>query len=304
MTAPQSKWIEVNLPVMLVDDEAEILKSLARDLRRHAIVETFTSPKEALEAFRHRDFAVVVSDLQMPEMNGLEFLTECEKIRPECQRMLLTAFADLAGLEDSVNRARINRLMTKPWEAKDLQDALSALQRTNEAHRENIELRRLALMDGLTGVANHRYFWDRLEAELSRAKRYGRPLSLIMCDVDDFKKYNDEHGHRRGDEVLRDVAQTLEKGKRLTDLVARYGGEEFAIILPEVTRPAATEFAKREIEHVFRGTQIGLSMGVASYPDDAKSTTELVETADRALLLAKKLGKKRAASALELPKAE
>lgn len=304
MTTPQSPWIEVNLPVMLVDDEEEILKSLSRDLRRHAIVETFTSPRAALEAFRHRDFAVVVSDLQMPEMNGLEFLAECEKIRPECQRMLLTAFADLAGLEDSVNRARINRLMTKPWEAKDLQDALSALQRTNEAQRENIELRRLALMDGLTGVANHRYFWDRLEAEFSRAKRYGRPLSLIMCDVDDFKRYNDEHGHRRGDEVLRDVAQTLENGKRLTDLVARYGGEEFAIILPEITRPAAVEFAKREIDHVFRGTQIGLSMGVASYPDDAKSTTELVETADRALLLAKKLGKKRVSSALDLPKAE
>lgn len=300
MTEP--KWIEVHLPVMLVDDEPEILKSVARDLRRHAIVETFTSPKAALEAFRSKEYSVVVSDLQMPEMNGLQFLAECEQARPECQRLLLTAFADLAGLEDSVNRARINRLMTKPWEAEDLQQAVSALQRANEVHRENRELRRLALMDGLTGVANHRYFWDRLDAEFSRAKRYGRPLSLIMCDVDDFKKYNDEHGHRRGDEVLREVAQTLEKGKRLTDLVARYGGEEFGIILPEVTRPAAVEIAKRELEHVFRTTQIGLSMGVASYPDDAKTTTELVETADRALLLAKKQGKKRVLSALELPK--
>lgn len=292
--------VNVHLPVLVLDDEAEIGKSLARDLRRHAIVQSFTDPAEALQSVRDTEYSVIISDLKMPKMSGLDFLAECAALSPDSQRLLLTAYADLAGLEDSVNKARINLLMTKPWEAKDIQGAVESLQRTNERLRENEELRKMALMDALTGVANHRYFWDRLEAEFSRAKRYGRPLSLIMCDVDDFKKYNDTHGHQHGDQVLHSVAQALEKGKRSTDLVARYGGEEFGIILPEVTRPVAMEIAKRHLENVLTETEISLSLGVASYADDASSTTELVEKADRALLKAKSLGKRRVVSATEI----
>lgn len=293
--------VTTHLPVIVLDDEPEILKAIARDLRRHAIVRPFQDPEEALEALRNAEHSVVISDLQMPKLNGIEFLARAAEIRPEAQRVLLTAFADLAGAQDSINKARINLLLTKPWEPTDLQNAVEELQRVNERLRENTELRRVALMDGLTGVANHRYFWDRMEAEFSRAKRYGRPLSLIMCDVDDFKKYNDVHGHQKGDEVLRTVAQSLETGRRSTDLVARYGGEEFGIILPEVTRPVAVEIARRHLERVYSGTGIGLSLGVAAYPDDATSTTELVERADKALLKAKALGKRRVVSTTELP---
>lgn len=289
-----------SLPILVLDDEIEITKAIARDLRRHAIVKTCTSPSEALDALREQEFSVIVSDLQMPEMDGLEFLKLCAEIQPDAQRLLLTAFADLASLETSINRAKLNQLMTKPWEPDDLQSAVETLYRANETLRENRELRRLALMDALTGVANHRYFWDRLEAEFSRAKRYGRPLALIMADVDNFKKFNDQFGHLRGDEVLRDVAQALEKGRRSTDLVARYGGEEFGVILPEVTRPMALDIARRHLETVKGDTQIGLSLGVATYPDDAASTTELVDRADKALLEAKARGKSQVVSALDL----
>lgn len=287
------------LPVLVVDDEPEILKAVARDLRRHAQVETASSPEEGLRMFEAKEYSVIVSDLRMPNMSGLELLARCAAVRPDSQRVLLTAFADLASLEDSVNRAQINLLLTKPWEPGELQIAIEGAQRRFETLKENAELRRLALTDALTGVSNHRYFWERLEAELSRSQRYGRPISLIFCDIDDFKKFNDEKGHQVGDEVLRKVAQTLDRARRSMDTVARYGGEEFAVILPECSRPAAAEIARRFLETVRTLHGIGISAGVASYPDDARSSTELVHMSDSALLKAKASGKGRVMTILE-----
>jgi two-component system chemotaxis family response regulator WspR len=207
---------------------------------------------------------------------------------------------DLASLPETINRARLNFIMTKPWEPDDLRQIVENAQRNNELERENAELRRMALVDSLTGVANNRYFWERLDSEFSRAKRYGRPLSLIMADIDNFKTFNESHGHLYGDEVLRKVAQTIEGAKRGADTVARYGGEEFAIVLPEVSRPMALDIANRHLQTVLSKTQISMSFGVATYPEDAQSSTELVDKADRALLKAKHTGKGKVLSALDL----
>lgn len=291
-------------PVLVVDDEPEIVKSVARDLRRHAQVDTATDPETAWEMFQATEYSVILSDLRMPKLMGLELLARCAEFRPDTQRLLLTAFADLAELEPSINRAQINILLTKPWEAAELQTAVEGAQRRFETLKENAELRRLALTDALTGVSNHRYFWERMEAELSRAQRYGRPLSLIFCDIDNFKKFNDERGHRVGDEVLRKVAQTLDRARRSMDIVARYGGEEFAVILPECSRPAAADIARRFLSIVKDSEGISLSAGVASYPDDAKSSTELVDRADRALLKAKATGKGKVLTILEVERLE
>ncbi len=288
------------LPILVVDDEVEITKSLARDLRRHAVVETFTNPLEALKAVAEKSYSLILSDLKMPQMNGLDFLAECRTLQPKAQRILLTAYIDLASLPDSINKANLNFFLTKPWEPADLQEVVERFQRLGELERENEELRKLALTDGLTGIANHRYFWERLDSEFSRAKRYGRPLSLIMSDVDNFKKINDSFGHPKGDEVLKACANALVQGQRISDTVARYGGEEFAIILPEVTRPKALEIAERLLIKVDEIAKVGMSFGVASYPDDATSSTELVDKADRALLKAKATGKHKVLTALDL----
>jgi two-component system cell cycle response regulator len=288
------------LPILVVDDEVEITKSLARDLRRHAVVETFTDPREALKAISEKNYSLILSDLKMPHMSGLDFLAECRSLQPKAQRILLTAYIDLASLPDSINKAHLNFILTKPWEPADLQEIIERFQRLGELERENEELRKLALTDGLTGIANHRYFWERLDSEFSRAKRYGRPLSLIMSDVDNFKKINDTLGHQKGDEVLKACAEALVQGQRISDTVARYGGEEFAIILPEVTRPKALEIAERLLLKVDEVAKVGMSFGVAAYPDDASSSTELVDKADRALLKAKETGKHKVLSALDL----
>jgi diguanylate cyclase (GGDEF)-like protein len=295
-----SQKIPEALPILLVDDDSELLNLLSAEIKKFATVESYLKPDAALEAVRRTDFAAIVSDLNMPGMNGIEFLASCAELKPSAQRILLTGHADLANLFETVNKAKLNALIAKPWEPDALKSILQNAIRQNEILRENEELRRIALTDALTSIYNHRYFWERLESEFSRAKRYGRPLSLIMCDIDDFKKYNDTYGHPRGDAILKDVAQCLEKNRRSMDSVARYGGEEFGIILPEVTHSQALEISRRHLQTTQKTTGISLSFGVATFPEQAQSSTELVHTADQALLRAKAEGKAQVVSAERL----
>jgi len=157
----------------------------------------------------------------------------------------------------------------------------------------------LATTDGLTGLLNYRAFWQALERELARSMRYGLPLSLIMIEIDKFKRYNDTYGHLRGDEVIRLVARALRQGHRAQiDVVARYGGDEFMILLPHTQKTAAAEVAER-VRRAVETTpliseasvaSVTLSLGVASYPEDGKSTDALIEAADRSMYRAKTRG--------------
>ncbi len=292
-----ARLLERIYPVLILDDEADVAKSIARDLKKVCDTSVFTKPEEALRSFEVIEYSVVVSDLRMPSMDGIEFLARCAAMRADTQRILLTAFADLASLTAGINRAQINLLLTKPWEPDELRAGVDDAQRRFERLRENAQLRRMVLTDALTGISNHRYFWERLESELSRAERYKRPLSLLFCDIDNFKRYNDEHGHQVGDQVLRNVANVLDRTRRTMDTVARYGGEEFAVILPECPRSVAADIARRLLGSVAQETGIHLSGGVACFPEDATSSTQLVERADQALRQAKASGKNQVLTA-------
>jgi len=170
---------------------------------------------------------------------------------------------------------------------------------------QNSHLYVLAIFDGLTRVFNHRYFMRRLREEFQRARRYEEPLSLLMVDIDGFKKYNDQHGHLRGDRVLAEMAElVLTSLRRDVDIVARYGGEEFACILPETNAPAAYEAAdriRRRVEAWGVGRERGaeevpltISVGVSTYAADWPGTPEeLIERADQALYSAKRAGRNR-----------
>jgi diguanylate cyclase (GGDEF)-like protein len=165
-------------------------------------------------------------------------------------------------------------------------------------HEQTVEL---SLTDALTGVYNRRHLFSRLEMELTRAGRFEHELSLVMIDVDHFKKYNDTHGHPAGDLVLKQVASILAGAVRKVDTVARYGGEEFAVLLPKEGRAGAVEVAEKLRRAVasarfpHAGTQpagkITISVGVASYPADAAELAKLVDCADSALYAAKKAGR-------------
>lgn len=161
--------------------------------------------------------------------------------------------------------------------------------------------RALTVTDELTGIANRRYFNQRYEREFLRSERYNRALSVIMVDIDHFKNYNDTHGHLRGDEILRKVARVLEKNLRKADLVARFGGEEFIVLLPETDKARARNVAEKlrhRIEtysfpdgHSQPLGRVTISLGLASYPEDASSSRALLEVADRMLYLAKSMGR-------------
>lgn len=163
-----------------------------------------------------------------------------------------------------------------------------------------------AVTDGLTGLYNHRYFQDRFEEEVERARRYQNPLSLMMLDLDDFKIYNDANGHIAGDLLLVEVSKVFKKAVRKVDTVARYGGEEFAIILPSTKKKGASIIAGRicqkVADHHFPNQvimplgRITISVGVASLGEDADNHSNLLDYADKALYRAKQGGKNQVCS--------
>ncbi|MFZ3173196.1 MAG: GGDEF domain-containing protein [Carboxydocellales bacterium] len=175
------------------------------------------------------------------------------------------------------------------------------LNRRRKLEVVNQELRLQALTDGLTGLYNFRYFYSRLEEEMSRSKRLNTPLSLVMIDIDHFKNYNDTHGHPRGDSLLRELGRLFQEHVRLVDTVARYGGEEFAIILADTCNEGALIAARRILEavesHPFTGCssqpdgRITVSIGISNYPTDATTKEELIEKADKALYYVKSRNK-------------
>ena len=157
----------------------------------------------------------------------------------------------------------------------------------------------MAIRDGLTGLFNHRHFYDRLEEEFSRANRYAAPLSLVFFDIDNFKLINDIYGHTRGDQVLKKIGRLIKGVARESDIPARYGGEEFAVILPNTTEEGAFDLANRirtvirdyEFDHL-PGEQITISSGVSTYVNkNVQSLNELVRLADEGMYKAKNLGK-------------
>jgi two-component system cell cycle response regulator len=164
---------------------------------------------------------------------------------------------------------------------------------------------RLATTDGLTGLLNRRTLNAQLQGRLREAQRYNRPISLLMVDIDHFKKVNDTHGHPAGDAVLRGVAKLLQTQARETDIVARYGGEEMALILPETDPRGAHAIAERIRKAVGSAThrgeqgnlQVTVSIGVATWPGAGEAAEALLEAADKALYRAKKAGRNRVSAA-------
>jgi two-component system cell cycle response regulator len=163
------------------------------------------------------------------------------------------------------------------------------------------EIYRLSTVDGLTQIFNKRYFLETLERELSRARRYDRPLALVMFDIDHFKQCNDTFGHRAGDFVLREVADVVRERARKVDVLARYGGEEFAMILPEIDIRGANQFAEKirvmiaESKFMFEGRHIPvtISIGVAELTPDIATYDDLIKRADARLYKAKQTGRNR-----------
>lgn len=159
---------------------------------------------------------------------------------------------------------------------------------------------RLATTDGLTELYNHRYFQEQMRMQVEQSKRYNNNFSLIIIDIDFFKKFNDTFGHQSGDAVLRQVAQTLKRNVRATDIVCRYGGEEMSIILPNTSKEEAQSTAEKICHRVAdrkfklagdKETNVTISLGVATFPNDGDTASKIIDAADKRLYNAKHNGR-------------
>lgn len=326
MTEPQPP-----LPrLLLLDDDSESLTSLERLLKSRFAVSAFSTPADALKALQAREFDVVLSDQRMPLMNGVDFLATTMKIQPNASRVLITGFIESDEILAAINRAEIYRYLTKPWNPGELvvtllqaaerselfkavekkTGELTALnaklerlveERTAQLREANERLSEMALIDPLTQILNRRAFFSKFKAEIERTRRYKRPTTLAMIDVDHFKTYNDMEGHVRGDEALKKVAQYFLANLRKTDVLARYGGEEFILLMPETPREGAREICERlraGVERLAFGGAKGdafltVSVGIALMPLGASTAEEIIELADAALYEAKQGGRNR-----------
>jgi diguanylate cyclase (GGDEF)-like protein len=205
--------------------------------------------------------------------------------------------------------ALYGRTLPDPFAEDDL-DTLGSFAAQASVAIENVllhrEAQRLSITDGLTGVWNRRYLALTLAKEIERAQRFGRPLSVLMVDIDRFKDVNDAHGHLRGDEVLVELSRRmLSRIRGEIDTLARFGGEEFVIVLPETPREGARVVAnklrravraKAFVSDVGPDVAVTVSIGVAAYPEDGTTAEGLIQAADVAMYKAKRRGRDRVES--------
>ena len=302
--------------ILVVDDIPVNIQLLQAHLG-HAGYETVVASngEEALREVQRSKPDLVLLDVMMPKLDGFE-TCRILKSNQKTHYIPVIMVTALNEIEDKIKgiEAGADDFITKPFNKlellarvksllriKTLQDALQEKVRLLEQAKER--LRELAVTDGLTGLNNYRYFKEYLLQELRRAERHQSRVSLIMVDIDYFKNYNDTHGHLAGDEVLRTIALLMRDNIRNIDFAARYGGEEFALVLSETGHEPARVVAEklRQLieKHVFPKQEmqpngnITVSMGVATFPQDAKSVDKLIESADQRLYRAKALGRNR-----------
>jgi diguanylate cyclase (GGDEF)-like protein len=282
--------------VLVVDDEEIICTLFAAMLghygRYHVV--TTTDGRQVMDILRREPFDVMLLDMSMPAISGLEVLRQVTQTFEELPVIIVTGHGSIEIAVESMQAGAAD-FVTKPVPA-------AVLHLRIQKALEHARTRRLASTDGLTGVYNHRTFQERLSQEIARADRYGRPLSVLMIDVDHFKVYNDTYGHPQGDIVLQDLARLLQEMSRTSDTVARWGGEEFAIILPETDSVGAQKIGQRLCEQVERypfpgqdlmpGGTLTISIGVATYAS-ASSKEAFLQAADTALYTAKREGRNR-----------
>jgi diguanylate cyclase (GGDEF)-like protein len=289
-----------DINVLVIEDSPDAAPVLEKTLKDVGYkVWMVSEPKEGLELLRKMQFAVVITETRSGKMNGVEVTRAVHKISPEIIVIALTFYSFISSAIE-VMEAGAYGYITKPLNTSEIRIVLErAVERfflvTSSSEKEYYA--QLAVLDGLTGLYNRRYFKELMVVEIARLKRHVGNFSLLMIDIDNFKTYNDTKGHVAGDELLKKAAGLFKKLVREVDSVCRYGGEEFVVMLPETDKPGAELVAERLVVQCGLYLSATISVGVATFPADTQDSNQLVEKADGALYNAKKTGKNKWCSA-------
>jgi diguanylate cyclase (GGDEF)-like protein len=295
--------LEANAPytLLLVDDQAINIQSLYQVFAGTHKVLAATHGAQALQVAQTQQPDLILLDVMMPGMDGYEVCRQLKE-KPETRDIpviFLTSQSDTGAETEGFALGAVD-FIAKPFSPEVVR---ARVQAHLTLKRQTDLLRRWVFIDGLTGVYNRRHFDERLQAEWGRALRLRSPLSLLMIDVDHFKRFNDTHGHQCGDDALRLVAQTLQTHlRRSSDVLFRYGGEEFVCLLPDTDEAGALRVADTlrqaiaSLPPVSLGVAHGItaSLGVGALRHgQMQQPQQLIAEADANLYRAKHAGRNR-----------
>jgi two-component system cell cycle response regulator len=298
--------------VLIADDDPVSLRLLQVSLTGAGYrVVVASDGSEALRKLDQDDGPrLAVLDWMMPSLDGIDICRAIRRVRrePYLYMILLTAKGHQSEIIEGLE-AGADDYIIKPYDLQELKARLRSGKRILQLQHQLVEarekLRMQATHDSLTGLFNRAAILESLEREVARAQREKNPMSVIMADVDHFKRINDVYGHPTGDAVLQEIARRMLASFRAYDFVGRYGGEEFLIVVPSSELTLSVDLAERLRQHVAvqpvnacgNSIQVTVSLGVAALNSDANQPTQLLNLADAALYAAKHGGRNRVESA-------
>lgn len=281
--------------ILVVDDDKAITWSLTEYLKKVGFqVKSAETAEQALSIMEEDPVELVVTDIMLPGLDGLK-LTETIKQNYDTEVIVITGYSNEYSYEDAVDKGATD-FVFKPVRFEELN---LRIKRVLRERRLKKELHALAITDGLTRLYNSRHFYEMLKREKERADRYGKPLSLMIFDIDNFKDFNEKYLHLGGDKVLSTLGRIIMDSLRRTDSAYRYGGDEFAVILPETDPAEAMQVADRlrkiienEKFHPVEDTdiQITISNGITDY-NPGENISDFIRRADDAMFESKQKGR-------------
>jgi len=288
------------LSIAVLDDSELDLKHMKSILEFHGLtgVDFYRNPDDLLRGGKRYD--IYLLDVVMPKYSGDQVVYQIRRRDKSCVIIAVSGidhFKTIAGILLSGADDYIMKPFNESVFMARLKSSVRALMLVRDVEKKNAELEAMVITDGLTKLYNRQYLYAQLDNEAKKASRYGRDLSIILFDVDDFKKVNDSFGHQVGDSVLVKIGQAIRESVREVDIVGRYGGEEFLVILPETGIDSAHMLAERIRQKIAAlrpgvDARVTVSGGVVALREDT-TAKDLLADADTLVHRAKKAGKDR-----------